>query len=111
MLLQPLAHPASRRLKVAVTLALCAVAVVGTESAHAARVSSDSIHTSFIDIGSEINTVTVSQDGAGQIIFTDTTTPPVDADGAGGCALGSRGDRNTPSRSRGPLSRLTLVLE
>ncbi|MEA2188060.1 MAG: hypothetical protein QOK16_3071, partial [Solirubrobacteraceae bacterium] len=76
----------TRRFALALTLTTCALMAAGATPAGAASVASTSSpflgdFTTFTDSANEVNTVTVSQDGTGQIIFTDTTTPPEDGDG------------------------------
>ena len=62
----------TRRFAPALTLSICALAVAAATPASAANVSSSSLPsqtvTTFTDGVGEINTVTVSQDAAGQII-------------------------------------------
>lgn len=56
--------------------------------AFAANVSSSGYgFTQFEDLGAEVNTLTISQTAPGTIVFTDSTTPPMDADGPGGCSV------------------------
>jgi Ca2+-binding RTX toxin-like protein len=77
------------RVALTLALALCALGAV-TTPAHGATVAFTTFPAtavSFSDALSETNAVTVSQDATGQIIFSDTATPPVDGDGAGGCEV------------------------
>ncbi len=75
----------------ALTLMLGSLAAAGAipATAQSATVQSTVLppSVSFTDTAHEVNAVTVLQDGTGQIVFTDTATPPVDGDGAGGCVV------------------------
>jgi len=96
-------EPRICRFAVALVLALCALGVAGAASASAAQVFFESgggpgttyngqPQTVFLDLAGEINTLTVSRadnpGGGFNVIFTDTSTPPTDADGADyGCEV------------------------
>ncbi|MEA2231952.1 MAG: hypothetical protein QOD83_1768 [Solirubrobacteraceae bacterium] len=81
----------TRRFALALTMTTCALMAAGATPAGAASVAVTASpffgSTTFTDTANEVNTVTLSQDGTGQLIFTDTTTPPVDGDGPGGCTV------------------------
>ena len=82
------ALPSLRRLACALALSTCVLAAAAVTPASAATVLSIGSGSMFADISSEVNTVTVGQDLAGHVVITDTTTPPVDGDGAGtGCEV------------------------
>ena len=94
-------------LRCALSLSICALAMAGVAPAGAATVSSHRPPTTFTDTADEVNTLSVAEDLAGQIVLTDTTTPPVDGDGVdSGCSVA--GDVATcpvsSSRSRAGLA-------
>jgi Ca2+-binding RTX toxin-like protein len=84
----------ARRFAAAFTLSLCGMATVAA-TGNAATVSLKSeFFSTYVDfsdaagdVPGEVNSVTVSRDGVGQILLTDTTTTPVDGDGPGGCSV------------------------
>ena len=62
--------------------------MAGVAPAGAATVSYMGLQTTFTDTADEVNTLSVAEDLAGQIVLTDTTTPPVDGDGVdSGCSV------------------------
>jgi hypothetical protein len=70
----------------ALAVMLFAVGAAGATSAEAATVGEAAGQVTFQDVAGEVNTLTLTQ-SAGQVILTDTQTPPTDGDGAGGCTV------------------------